>query len=196
LPAFEIGIWNAWIFMIWLVIQNFGIRLFSREVYRRAGDPPDMKSSYAHKIAGCLSMPLWLLATTYSIFLPLQLGTIWFYTGLAIFLLSLIINILATFSFAATPLNKPVTLGIYRYSRHPIYMAILLTYLSVAIATVSWVFLLVTVIWAVLVQFSVSDEERYCLEKYGEAYRNYMDRTPRWIGIPGTLKSKRIGGSD
>jgi len=27
-------------------------------------------------------------------------------------------------------------------------------------------------------------EERYCLEKYGDAYRAYMNKTPRWIGIP------------
>jgi protein-S-isoprenylcysteine O-methyltransferase Ste14 len=26
-------------------------------------------------------------------------------------------------------------------------------------------------------------EERFCLRQYGEAYREYMNRTPRWIGI-------------
>jgi len=24
-------------------------------------------------------------------------------------------------------------------------------------------------------------EERMCIEKYGDAYREYMERTPRWI---------------
>jgi protein-S-isoprenylcysteine O-methyltransferase Ste14 len=27
-------------------------------------------------------------------------------------------------------------------------------------------------------------EERECLEKYWDAYREYMKRTPRWIEIP------------
>jgi protein-S-isoprenylcysteine O-methyltransferase Ste14 len=27
-------------------------------------------------------------------------------------------------------------------------------------------------------------EERTCLNKFGNAYREYMDRTPRWLGIP------------
>ena len=81
-------------------------------------------------------------------------------------------------------MNKPVTRGIYRYSRHPIYVALLLTYLSVGIASASWIFLLATIIWAVLVKFSATDEECYCLEKYGDAYRDYMERTPRWIGLP------------
>jgi len=27
-------------------------------------------------------------------------------------------------------------------------------------------------------------EERGCLETYGDEYKEYMNRTPRWIGIP------------
>ena len=184
IPAFEIGIWNAWIFMIWLVIQNIAVRLASKELYQRAGHPSDMKTSYVHRIASYISMPLWLLTTAYSIFLPFQLGTIWFYMGLTIFLIGLAITIVATVNFAAAPVNEPVTKGIYRYSRHPIYVAILLIYLSVGIASASWIFLLVSATWLVLIRFAAVDEERYCSEKYGLTYRDYMNRTPRWIGIP------------
>jgi hypothetical protein len=35
-PTFEIGLRNAWIFMIWLVIQNFGVML-SKDLYQKAG---------------------------------------------------------------------------------------------------------------------------------------------------------------
>jgi hypothetical protein len=31
-------------------------------------------------------------------------------------------------------------------------------------------------------------QERSCLEMYGDAYREYMDRTPRWIGMPKSSK--------
>jgi protein-S-isoprenylcysteine O-methyltransferase Ste14 len=27
-------------------------------------------------------------------------------------------------------------------------------------------------------------EEQGCLKHYGDVYREYMNRTPRWIGIP------------
>jgi protein-S-isoprenylcysteine O-methyltransferase Ste14 len=81
-------------------------------------------------------------------------------------------------------MTEPVTQGIYRYSRHPIYVAIVLIYLSVGIASVSWVFICVSVIWSVLICISAVGEEHYCLEKFGLAYREYMNRTPRWIGIP------------
>ena len=184
IPAFEIGLWNAWIFMIWLLIQTLAVRLLSKEVYQKAGQPPDMKPSQTCKIISYISMPLWLLATAYSIFLPFKLGTIWFAIGLIIFLLGLIINAVATINFIVTPINDPITRGVYRYSRHPIYVALFLIYLSVSIASVSWVFLLLTILLAVEVSLSVVDEERYCLERYGRAYREYMNITPRWIGIP------------
>ena len=184
IPPFEIGIWNAWIFMIWPLIQTIGIRLASKNLYQRAGQPSDMKPSQRHKIASYVSVPMWLLTTAYSIFLPFQLGTAAFYLGLIIFSLGLIILIIGTINFAATPLDEPITRGVYRYSRHPMYIALFLTYLSVAIASASWVFLLVSIIWLVLVGLVVIDEERYCSEKYGTAYRDYMNRTSRWIGLP------------
>lgn len=183
-PAFEVGFWNAWLFMIWLVIQNIAFRLASREIYQRAGHPSDMKRSRGHRIAGHLSMPLWLFATIYSFFLPLRLETVWLFFGLAIFLIGLTATIIATINFLAVPLEEPATEGIYRYSRHPVYSSIFLIYLSVGIASTSWIFLLISVIWLISMRFAVIYEECYCLEEYGQAYRKYLNKTRRWIGRP------------
>jgi len=183
-PVVEIGLWNAWIFMIWPLIQTITVRLVSNEVYQRGGQPSDMKPSQKYKIISYISMPLWLLATAYSIFLPLNLGTIWFAVGLTLFLLGMALNTVATVNFIKTPMNQPVTRGAYRYSRHPIYVALVMIYLSVSLASASWVFLLFAALLVVEVSLSVIDEERYCLEKYGGAYREYMDKTPRWLGLP------------
>ena len=185
IPAFEIGVWNAWIFTIWLLIQNYVFKLLvSKEIYQKAGDPDDVEPSSSRKIAGYISITLWLTTTAYSVFLPFQLGTVWFYTGLVIFLLGIIINISATTAFITTPAKNPITKGAYRYSRHPMYISILLIYLSVTIASASWIFLLASVIWLVLLWLTMGDEENYCSRKYGDTYREYMNRTPRWIGIP------------
>jgi len=43
-------------------------------------------------------------------------------------------------------------------------------------------------IWIIVSDRGVIVEERFCLEKYGDAYREYMNRTPRWIGIPKSEK--------
>jgi len=48
----------------------------------------------------------------------------------------------------------------------------------------AWVFLLCALVWIVSWHFGIVEEERVLLEKYGDAYGEYMNRTPRWIGFP------------
>jgi len=184
-PAFEIGVWNAWVFMVWPWLDMLVFRLVGKEVFQRAsGLPSEMKTSRAYKIVSYISMLIDLMAIVYSIFLPLHLGTIWFYAGLAIFLIGLAVLTVASVNFTSTPMNVPITAGVYRYSRHPLYLASLLIYLSVGIASASWIFLLVFIVQLVSISIAAVGEERYCLEKYGDSYREYMNRTPRWIGLP------------
>jgi protein-S-isoprenylcysteine O-methyltransferase Ste14 len=184
-PAFEIGVWNAWILMIWPWVGMLAVRLVGLDVYRRAsGLPSEMKTSHRYRVVSYVSMAVDTMAVAYSIFLPLKLGTGWFYAGLAIFLTGLVVLVVATINFARTPMDVPVTRGIYHYSRHPLYLASLLIYLSVGIAAASWVFLLVFFVQSVFIRIAAAGEERFCLEKYGEAYREYIDKTPRWLGLP------------
>ena len=183
IPAFEIGVWNAWLFMGSFLLQWLAVSLAGKRASQRTGHPPDMKRSKSDQRIGTAAMITWLIAITYSIFLPLQLGTIWFYIGLGVFLFGLIILTIATLNFATAPHDKPITGGLYCYSRHPMYLAMFLIYIGTSLASASWLFFLLTITTVVLMRPEAILEERYCLEKYGEAYRKYMNRTPRWIGI-------------
>ena len=127
---------------------------------------------------------IYFLVVIYSIFVPLKLGTVWFYIGLPVFLLGLIPLIMLTVNFVTTPLDQPVTKGIYRYSRHPSYLAMFPVFLGTGIASASWIIILLSIITKILTSLFAAAEERHCLEKYGNAYREYLNRTPRWIGIP------------
>ena len=185
IPAFKIGIWNAWIFMLWPWLDTLAFRLIGKEVFQRAsGLASEMTTSRAYKIISYVSMLTEFMAVAYSIFLPFKLGTIWFYAGLTIFLLGLIVLTVASINFIVAPMNRPITRGMYRFSRHPLYLASLLIYLSVGIASASWVFLLVFIVQLVSIRIGAVGEERYCLEKYGDDYSEYLNKTPRWIGIP------------
>jgi protein-S-isoprenylcysteine O-methyltransferase Ste14 len=125
-----------------------------------------------------------LLFLTYTIFLPLELGTAWFYTGLAIFMLGVILSMILSVNIASTPSDVPITTGIYRYSRHPIYLTAILRVVGMGIASASWVFLLLPASLLIGLFIFAGAEERDTTEQYGEAYREYVKRTPRWIGIP------------
>jgi len=63
-----------------------------------------------------------------------------------------------------------------------------LAIIGIGIACASWIFLLLGIVIITLMNMKVVSEERFCLKKFGNAYREYMERTPRWIGIP---KSER-----
>jgi protein-S-isoprenylcysteine O-methyltransferase Ste14 len=141
--------------------------------------------SEAHKTVNRIAWVLWILAFVYSIFLPLRLGTIWFYVGLPIALVGVVTFVMVIVSFVTTPIDeKPITTGLYRYSRHPMYITQLVMFIGVGIAAASWLFLLLTIVYTGLGFIYAGSEERMCLEKYGDAYREYMERTPRWIGLP------------
>ena len=189
IPVFEVGIWNAWIFVIaGLLLHIIPPTLatqFNTNLKKKFSEAPkDVYLNKNERKINVISIAFLLLLFAYTVFLPLQLGTSWFYAGLAIFLLAEIVYLTTILPWAATPADKPVTTGIYRYSRHPIYLTLLFQLIGVGIATASWLFLLLTVVFMILFNNSVAPEERGCLEKYGETYQQYMNRTPRWIGLP------------
>jgi protein-S-isoprenylcysteine O-methyltransferase Ste14 len=125
-----------------------------------------------------------LLMFIYSIFVPIKLGTAWFYVGLPVYLVGLVLYALVFIAFAVTPAEKLVTGGIYRYSRNPMQLSIFLLVAGIGIATASWVFLLLALLFLIMPLLWLKAEEAHLLKFYGDVYRDYMDRTPRWLGIP------------
>jgi protein-S-isoprenylcysteine O-methyltransferase Ste14 len=182
IPAFDIGVWNAWIFMVCSLIPVFFMPLISRG--REEGVSFTIYFSKMQKGALLSLHLIYVLLIIYSIFVPLKLGTVWFYVGLIIFLIGFIPYAMVTVNFGNTPLDKPVTRGIYRYSRHPMYLTSFLIFVGAGIASASWLFLLLSVLYVITVPLFIDAEERFLLEKYGDAYHEYMNRTPRWIGLP------------
>jgi protein-S-isoprenylcysteine O-methyltransferase Ste14 len=183
IPAFEIGVWNAWILTIYFFMVPFLVSLKYKDIPKKC--PVSAPLNKTRKKFDTFMTVILILALIYSIFLPLKLGTIWFYTGLSIFLLGAIMYTIAVVNFGATPLDKPVTKGLYRYSRHPMYLTEPLIFIGAGIASASWIFLLFSILFIINSLFvNAIAEEHFCLEKYGDTYREYMERTPRWIGIP------------
>ena len=187
IPDFEIGLWNAWICIVLLFAASFiPLYIDNEKTEKRVegettGSELKKTTRIAHVITHYIIIPFTLI---YSIFLPLKLGTLWFYTGLPIYLIALVMVIMTSISFSTAPLGEPLSTGVYAISRHPGYFGFFLGYVGIGIACASWVFLLCALVWIVSWHFGVIEEERILVEKYGDAYREYMNRTPRWIGMP------------
>ncbi|NIN67903.1 MAG: DUF1295 domain-containing protein [Anaerolineae bacterium] len=184
MPAFEIGFWNAWILMLLILLPLPVVGMLRRGVFQTTASIRASVVSGTEQKIYILSHVVLLALAIYSIFLPLQFGTIWFSIGLPIYLLGLILQMIAYVNVATNPVDEPVTKGLYRYSRHPMYVALPLTLIGTGLASASWPFLLLSAIVVITQLYNAIPEERECLEAYGNAYREYMNRTPRWIGIP------------
>ena len=180
-PDFEIGLWNAWLLAVPTILIGWIFAMINREAGKRAMDTSWYTSK--EKILMGLCVPFYIVMF-YSIFVPLKLGTICFYIGLVVYILGFILLIISYFNFAASPLNIPVVKGIYKISRNPLYFFTAIVLLGASIASASWLMISLIVLWLIPQHFIILAEERHCLEKYGNAYREYMDRTPRYMGIP------------
>ena len=182
IPAFEIGVWNAWIFVFPYVLVTFGLPYLavSKESMLFHLPPHSKKEK---KLFGFLLVTYGALCL-YGIFLPLKLSTALFYVGFIVYLLGMIFIIMTMLNFATASSDKPLTKGVFRISRNPMYVGFSLTFIGIGLSCASWIVLLLAVITIILNNVLIIPEERLLLEKYGDSYREYMNRTPRWIGIP------------
>jgi protein-S-isoprenylcysteine O-methyltransferase Ste14 len=187
-PVFELGIYNAWVLMIYVILYNilpFYLRsrkIIGNELVRKVGHQ-NIEYSKSQKQIGIALNLAFFIPIIYSFFLPLKLNTYWFYIGLIIYLIGVIIATDAFYHYVKTPINNLVTKGIYKYSRNPMYLGMILIFTGIGIACLSWLFLLLTFIFLIVTHFLILSEEDYCLKVYKKEYKNYMNKTSRWIGF-------------
>ena len=78
--------------------------------------------------------------------------------------------------------HRLITQGIYRHTRHPMYLALFLYGLGQVLVLPNWIAgpsYLVT--FGILFAFRVRNEERMMLEEFGDQYAAYMARTKRLV---------------
>ncbi|HUU06586.1 MAG TPA: isoprenylcysteine carboxylmethyltransferase family protein [Patescibacteria group bacterium] len=180
--VFKIGIWNAWLFMSVFIFQMIVIFFIDKQAWKRSHVPDEASRNRLESYAGIAGNIVWLVAMIYSVFLPFRLGTVWFYVGLTVFLIGLLFITIATCNFISTP-EQLITKGVYRFSRHPMYLASFFICLGSGMAGGSWLFVLLSLMLASCFYLEALVEEKYLLSVYGNAYEDYMTGTPRVLGI-------------
>ncbi|USG61832.1 isoprenylcysteine carboxylmethyltransferase family protein [Sneathiella marina] len=80
------------------------------------------------------------------------------------------------------PTTALITDGLHKYSRNPIYVAMAVTYLGIAIAASSLVAIVLLFFCLLLIRiFVIAKEEAYLEDKFGEEYLQYKEKVRRWI---------------
>ncbi len=136
---------------------------------------------------------------TVAIFVPLLIArgdaitqyTILFLLGIATILVGAFIYVWTVWDFATlgkgTPLpidapKKLVVKGLYRYTRNPMYVGVLLVILGWASLFVNaWLVLYAAGVWLLVNLFIVLYEEPRLRELFGAEYLNYQAAVRRWL---------------
>ncbi len=179
-PELKIGWLNGWLVIILLALTDGIIFLtFPKNVVRRLFD----RSSWSQKqqaftVAGklCALICLALLTLT-----SLKIGSPIFIVGVILIVLGLCGLVKALFDFKNTSMDEPVTQGIYHVSRHPQIVMSSMVLLGGCIAIGSWAAVALWAVARLMEHFGIVAEEQICLKQYGEAYRIYLNRVPRYF---------------
>ena len=180
IPALRIGWLNGWIFVAVLSLTDaITFRLFPKAVVERLFDRSGWsRTQIVFTVIGKLIalISLVLIALT-----PLKIGHPVFVIGACMSALGLAGLVWALVSFRNTPIDQPVTGGLYRVSRHPqIFMSfVVLTGACLAIG--SWSALAIQIVSHFFTHLGILGEEDVCSERYGDAYRAYLKRVPRYF---------------
>jgi protein-S-isoprenylcysteine O-methyltransferase Ste14 len=179
-PNLEIGWLNGWLLIV-SFFGAYGILLicFPRKAVARLYDRSGQRDHRSpRRLLGVILVLFWIMLVSLT---PLKVGEGVFVIGILLFSLGLIGFVIALVNFINTPIDQPVTRGLYRISRHPQQLAVSVSFLGIGIAIGSWPAFVLMILGVIGGHFKILAEEKACLEQYGESYRNYMKRIPRYF---------------
>jgi protein-S-isoprenylcysteine O-methyltransferase Ste14 len=93
-----------------------------------------------------------------------------------------------------TPPRELVVAGLYRYSRNPMYVCVVLVLIGWATSFGSLTLFGYAAVTAVAFHLRVVyGEEPWLLRRHGARWQTYTRRVPRWLGFGGTLGDTQAG---
>ncbi|MCK4255840.1 isoprenylcysteine carboxylmethyltransferase family protein [candidate division WOR-3 bacterium] len=182
-----LGIWNIWLFFV----LGYGIIWASMIWADRKREKPIEDPEFYQMPGGkkCMAIGwIWIIVLlVICLFTSVNFGIL-FWIGLPFYLFGIVLNLVAMNSFAQFT-GELNTTGIYRYSRNPMYVASFFFLLGLCLigwSTTVWsiVLFIFFVISTPFYHWTVLLEEAFLENKYRETYREYMNKTPRYIGVP------------
>ena len=182
LSELRLGLLNGWLPLV-LFYTIFGLLLLSfpksvvARLYDRSGWTEKQK---AFSTFGKLFMFSWIIL---AIFTPIKLNGGVFILGCLLYVLGLAGFVASLLNYKDTPLDQPVKKGLYKISRNPQQVTILILYFGISFAIGSWLTIILLAVGAVMAHIRVLAEEKSCLEQYGDSYKNYMEEVPRYFAF-------------
>ena len=179
-PTLELRWLNGWILLVFeFLIQGSLLLVFPKDVVTRLFDRSGW--SVKQRVYLIIGKVFSLITLVLIIFTPLQIDSGVFILGMILYAIGLVGLVVAMFNFKATPLDQPVTEGVYKISRHPQIVAQFIFLSGICMAIGSWMALFTLLMSRLLQHFSILAEEEECLKRYGDSYHSYLQTVPRYF---------------
>ena len=104
-----------------------------------------------------------------------------FWSGTLFYLLGLVLCTASVIDFAAPSGEGLNQNGLYRFSRNPMYLSYFILFMGCALLTHSVLLGGIDIIFQLSSHWIILSEERWCIGRFGDAYRQYMKRVRRYI---------------
>ncbi len=180
MPVLRVDVFNVFIFIFFYMLLSTVIAyLSSKDGFKRGSDRSWIKNE--DKFSVYFLEYVFLAFIIFSIFVPIKMDSNTFYIGLGVYAIAFILSIYTNVSYVTAPLDRLITKGIYKYSRNPAYICNAILILSVSLLSATYIFIIFMILFLVSSYFTVLVEEKYCMEKYGDEYKKYIKKTPRYL---------------
>jgi len=104
-----------------------------------------------------------------------------FYAGVIVYFLGLILCASSIINFAVPSDEGLNSNGLYSFSRNPMYLSYFVFFGGCALLTQSLILSVSVLIFIISTHWIILSEERWCIEKFGESYKQYMKKVRRYI---------------
>jgi protein-S-isoprenylcysteine O-methyltransferase Ste14 len=171
---------NGTILVLPILITRFLLlALLNKEAVKRAAFFPPTRGF--EKTAYRINVLTTLLLLIVPFFLQIKLNGISGISGLFFLICGLTLYAIAIVQFAKPDNYGLNNSGLYTITRNPMYVSFFLYFLGCCMLTSSRVLLLVLVVFQISVHFLIISEERWCIEKFGDSYRDYIKKVRRYL---------------
>lgn len=171
---------NAFILVIPIVLIRYVLlSIISKDSLKRAGFFAPLTSK--EKIAIGVYQITNILILLYLLLLEIRNDSYWFYIGLIICGLGIILYTISIINYADPETSGANFNGLYRISRNPMYIAYFIYFLGCVFITRSWILLILVIGFQISVHWIILSEERWCIKEFGVEYINYMNKVRRYI---------------
>jgi protein-S-isoprenylcysteine O-methyltransferase Ste14 len=179
-PRFEIGLLNGWIyFVIYLIVFGITLRTCSTDVRKWLYD----RSLWNRKIKIITAIgKLFSFANMVMLFFStLVIGNPEFIIGTILFLIGLTLLVSSIINFRNAPLDKPITMGFYKFSRNPQMVGLYIMFARMVLVIGSWLGLIFLGVSMMCSHFSLIGEEKSLEQQYGQSYLANRKQVARYF---------------